>query len=163
MLPPFPWIDVVIILALVALNGVFAMSELAIVSARKARLEAMARSGRSGAKVAVRLAADPGRFLSTVQTGITLIGVLAGAFSGATRTVASTTARAGMRNSAPSRSATMRRWMNSMAPMSTPRVGWPTSSRAGFSSISRATSWPRWCARSSRTPSTCWAPRAPGR
>ena len=44
-LPPFPWIDVLIILALVALNGVFAMSELAIVSSRKARLEAMARSG----------------------------------------------------------------------------------------------------------------------
>ena len=46
-LPPFPWIDVLIILALVALNGVFAMSELAIVSSRKARLEAMARSGRT--------------------------------------------------------------------------------------------------------------------
>ncbi|PWS22855.1 hypothetical protein DKP78_16195, partial [Enterococcus faecium] len=48
MLPPFPWFDVVIILALVALNGVFAMSELAIVSSRKARLEAMARAGKRG-------------------------------------------------------------------------------------------------------------------
>ncbi len=83
MLPPFPWIDVVIILALVALNGVFAMSELAIVSARKARLEAMARTGRRGAAIAMDLAADPGKFLSTVQIGITLIGIIAGAYSGA--------------------------------------------------------------------------------
>lgn len=86
-LPPFPWIDVAIILALVALNGVFAMSELAIVSARKARLEAMARSGtkalRKGAASAIVLAADPGKFLSTVQIGITLIGILNGAYSGA--------------------------------------------------------------------------------
>jgi len=82
-LPPFPWIDVAIILALVMLNGCFAMSELAIVSARKARMEAMARAGRPGARVAVMLAADPGKFLSTVQIGITLIGILAGAYSGA--------------------------------------------------------------------------------
>jgi putative hemolysin len=83
ILHPFPWTDVVIILALVGLNGVFAMSELAIVSARKPRLEAMARKGRSGARIAIELGADPGRFLSTVQIGITLIGVLAGAYSGA--------------------------------------------------------------------------------
>lgn len=82
-LSPFPWIDVAIILALIALNGVFAMSELAIVSARKARLEAMARSGRRGARAAMLLASDPGKFLSTVQIGITLIGILAGAYSGA--------------------------------------------------------------------------------
>lgn len=82
-LPPFPWIDVAIILALVALNGVFAMSELAIVSSRKARLEAMARSGKRGASAAILLASDPGKFLSTVQIGITLIGILAGAYSGA--------------------------------------------------------------------------------
>jgi len=63
-------------------NAVFAMSELAIVSARKPRLEAMARRGRKGARVALDLAADPGKFLSTVQTGITLTAVLAGAFSG---------------------------------------------------------------------------------
>jgi putative hemolysin len=81
-LPPFPWIDVAIILALVALNGVFAMSELAIVSARKARLEAMAKAGRHGATAALKLAADPGKFLSTVQIGITLIGIIAGAYSG---------------------------------------------------------------------------------
>ena len=81
-MPPYPWIDVVIILALVALNGLFAMSELAIVSARRARLEAMARTGRRGARAAIALAADPGKFLSTVQIGITLIAVLSGAYSG---------------------------------------------------------------------------------
>jgi putative hemolysin len=80
-LPPFPWIDVVIILALVALNGVFAMSELAIVSAKRARLEGKARTSR-GARAALDLAADPGKFLSSVQIGITLIGILAGAYSG---------------------------------------------------------------------------------
>jgi putative hemolysin len=83
MPPPFPWIDVLIILTLVALNGVFAMSELAIVSARKARLDAMVRSGRRGARAAQDLAADPGKFLSTVQIGITLIGIINGAYSGA--------------------------------------------------------------------------------
>jgi putative hemolysin len=82
-LAPFPWLDVAIILVLVALNGVFAMSELAIVSSRKTRLRAMARAGRAGAQTALDLAADPGRFLSTVQIGITLIGILAGAYSGA--------------------------------------------------------------------------------
>lgn len=83
--PPtaFPWIDVAIIAMLIAVNGVFAMSELAIVSAREARLKAMAKAGRRGAQTALDLAADPGRFLSTVQIGITLIGILAGAYSGA--------------------------------------------------------------------------------
>jgi putative hemolysin len=80
---PFPWLDVVIIFGLILLNGVFAMSELAIVSSREARLRAMAKSGSGGAKCALDLAADPSRFLSTVQIGITLIGVLAGAYSGA--------------------------------------------------------------------------------
>jgi putative hemolysin len=82
-LTPFPWIDVAIILVLVALNGVFAMSELAIVSARRPRLKAMAKRGRRGAQTALDLAGDPGRFLSAVQIGITLIGILAGAYSGA--------------------------------------------------------------------------------
>ncbi len=81
---PIPWLDVLLILALIALNGVLAMSELAIVSSREARLKAMARSGSRGAQCAVELAADPGRFLSTVQSGITLIAIFAGAFSGAT-------------------------------------------------------------------------------
>ena len=82
-LPPFPWIDVVVILLLIALNGVFAMAELAIVSSRKPRLKAMVKARRRGAQTALDLANDPGRFLSTVQIGITLIGVLAGAYSGA--------------------------------------------------------------------------------
>jgi putative hemolysin len=82
-LPPFPWSDVVVILLLVALNGAFAMSELAIVSARRARLEAMARAGGRGARAALALAADPGKLLSTAQIGITLIGIVAGAYSGA--------------------------------------------------------------------------------
>ena len=82
-LAPIPWFDIVLILALIALNGVFAMSELAIVSSREARLKAMAKSGSSGARCALALAAEPGRFLSTVQIGITLIGILAGAYSGA--------------------------------------------------------------------------------
>src|SRR5919112_510924 len=80
---PFPWIDFILILALVALNGVLSMSELAIVSAREARLKAMVKSGSRGARYALELAAEPGRFLSTVQIGITLIGILAGAYSGA--------------------------------------------------------------------------------
>jgi len=80
---PFPWFDLVLILALITLNGVLSMSELAIVSARDARLKAMAKSGSSGARYALDLAAEPGRFLSTVQIGITLIGILAGAYSGA--------------------------------------------------------------------------------
>ena len=82
-LPPFPWIDVAIILALIVLNGVFAMAELAIVSSRKPRLEAMARAKKRGARTALALASDPGKFLSTTQIGITLIGILAGAYSGA--------------------------------------------------------------------------------
>jgi putative hemolysin len=80
---PFPWVDLVIILVLVALNGVFAMSELAVVSARKPRLQAMEKAGRKGARSALALAADPGKFLSTVQIGITLIGIGTGAYSGA--------------------------------------------------------------------------------
>jgi putative hemolysin len=80
---PFPWLDLVLILALVALNGLLSMSELAIVSSREARLKAMVKAGSSGAKCALELAAEPGRFLSTVQIGITMIGILAGAYSGA--------------------------------------------------------------------------------
>jgi len=80
---PFPWLDLVLILALIGINGLLSMSELAIVSARDARLKAMAKAGSGGAKCALDLAAEPGRFLSTVQIGITLIGILAGAYSGA--------------------------------------------------------------------------------
>jgi putative hemolysin len=80
---PFPWTDLAIILALVVLNGVFAMSELAIVSARTSTLEARADAGSNSARIAIALAANPGKFLSTVQIGITLIGIIAGAYSGA--------------------------------------------------------------------------------
>jgi putative hemolysin len=72
-----------IIVALIVINGVFAMSELAIVSAKTSALEARAEAGSAGARMAIALAADPGKFLSTVQIGITLIGIIAGAYSGA--------------------------------------------------------------------------------
>lgn len=76
-------IEILIILALIVLNGVLAMSEMAIVSARPARLKSL--EGKSkGAAAALRLAEHPGRFLSTVQIGITMVGVLSGALSGAT-------------------------------------------------------------------------------
>ncbi len=80
---PFPWIDVAIILALIALNGLFAMSEMAIVSSRSSKLQADADAGSKRAALALSLSADPGKFLSTVQIGITLIGIIAGAYSGA--------------------------------------------------------------------------------
>lgn len=80
---PFPWTDLLIIAGLIVINGVFAMSELAIVSARTTRLQAAANNGSGAARTAMALAADPGKFLSTVQIGITLIGIIAGAYSGA--------------------------------------------------------------------------------
>ena len=82
-LPPYPWFDVLVLFLLICLNGAFAMAELAIVSSRKPRLKAMAKNGSKGAQTALDLSSDPGRFLSTVQIGITGIAVLAGAFSGA--------------------------------------------------------------------------------
>ena len=75
--------EILVILALIVLNGVLAMSELAIVSARPARLKSLEGKSR-GARMALRLAEHPGRFLSTVQIGITAVGVLSGALSGAT-------------------------------------------------------------------------------
>lgn len=80
---PFPWTDLLIIAGLIVLNGIFAMSELAIVSARTARLQAAAERGSKSASTAMALASNPGKFLSTVQIGITLIGIIAGAYSGA--------------------------------------------------------------------------------
>lgn len=79
---PFPWPDLIIIAGLIVLNGVFAMSELAIVSARTGSLRAAAEGGSKAAQTALALASDPGKFLSTVQIGITLIGIVAGAYSG---------------------------------------------------------------------------------
>lgn len=76
--------EIIIVLALILLNGGLAMSELAVVSSRPARLRGLAEGGSSGAAAAVKLSEDPGRFLSSVQIGITLVGVLSGAYSGAT-------------------------------------------------------------------------------
>jgi putative hemolysin len=76
--------QIAIIIGLILLNGLLAMSELAVVSARPARLRARQQEGQRGAGRALALASDPGRFLSTVQIGITLVGVLSGAFSGST-------------------------------------------------------------------------------
>lgn len=76
-------IEILIILLLLVLNGLFAMSELAIVSSRRARLQEIASRGSRGATTALKLIADPSRFLASVQIGITLIGILAGASSGA--------------------------------------------------------------------------------
>jgi putative hemolysin len=77
-------VELAIIVVLIVVNGLLSMSELAIVSSRPARLAMLAEKGVSGARRALTLASDPGRFLSTVQIGITLVGVLSGAFSGAT-------------------------------------------------------------------------------
>lgn len=76
--------DILIVLLLIALNGFFAMSEFALVSARKARLQQSAEEGNPRALAALELANAPNQFLSTVQIGITLIGVLSGAFGGVT-------------------------------------------------------------------------------
>ena len=80
---PIPWPDVFIIGGLIVLNGIFAMSELAIVSAKTAKLRTRRDNGSAGAAAALALAANPGKFLSTVQIGITLVGIVAGAYSGA--------------------------------------------------------------------------------
>jgi putative hemolysin len=76
--------EILIVLLLVAANGIFSMSEMAVVSARKTRLQQMAEEGNKGAKAAIELADSPNRFFSTVQVGITLIGIIAGAYGGAT-------------------------------------------------------------------------------
>jgi putative hemolysin len=78
------FVELFIVVVLVLLNGLLAMSELAVVSSRPARLKVMAAEGNKGAAVALKLAEDPGKFLSSAQVGISLIGVLSGAFSGAT-------------------------------------------------------------------------------
>ncbi|TAH64728.1 MAG: HlyC/CorC family transporter [Methanosarcina mazei] len=76
--------EVIIILVLIALNGIFAMSEFALVSAKKIRLRQKAEKGDAGAETALKLSNEPTAFLSTVQIGITLVGIFAGAFGGAT-------------------------------------------------------------------------------
>ncbi|QLE58520.1 hemolysin family protein [Nostoc sp. TCL26-01] len=76
--------EILIILVLILANGIFSMSEMAIVSARKVRLQQLANQGDAKAKAALKLAESPNNFLSTVQVGISLIGILTGAFGGAT-------------------------------------------------------------------------------
>ena len=78
------YLELAIVTVLIVINGLLSMSELAIVSSRPARLAGLVEKGVSGSRRALALASDPGKFLSTVQIGITLIGVLSGAFSGAT-------------------------------------------------------------------------------
>ncbi len=75
-------LELLIVLSLILLNGVFALSELAVVSARVPRLRTLATASHPGAASALALATNPGRFLSTVQIGITLIGIISGAYSG---------------------------------------------------------------------------------
>jgi putative hemolysin len=77
-------VELLVLLLLIVLNGVFALPEIAIVSARKARLQERASRGDAGARVALEMAQSPGRLLSTVQIGITLIGIVMGAFGGTT-------------------------------------------------------------------------------
>jgi putative hemolysin len=76
--------EILILVLLILMNGLFSLSEMAVVSARKVRLQQRAEEGSRGARTALNLASQPTRFLSTVQIGITLIGILSGAFGGAT-------------------------------------------------------------------------------
>jgi putative hemolysin len=78
------WLELAIVIGLVLLNGFFALAEMSVVSSRRIRLQQMAEMGNLGAARALALAEDPGRFLSSIQVGITLIGILSGAFGGAT-------------------------------------------------------------------------------
>lgn len=74
--------EIVIILGLILLNGVFAMAEMSLVSSRKFKLQNAIRKGKLGADTALKLSENPTKFLSTVQIGITLIGILLGVYSG---------------------------------------------------------------------------------
>ena len=75
--------EAAVILGLIFLNGLFASAELALVSARQPRLKALAEGGHRGARAALALLDDPTRLLSSVQVGITLVGILTGVYSGA--------------------------------------------------------------------------------
>jgi putative hemolysin len=78
------YLEIAIVVVLIIVNGLLSMAELAVVSSRRARLQALVEREVVGSRRALALAANPGKFLSTVQVGITLIGILSGAFSGAT-------------------------------------------------------------------------------
>jgi len=81
---PSVMLEVSVVVLLILLNGIFAMSEIAVVSARKTRLRQWAEEGNAKARAALELANNPNQFLATIQIGITLVGILAGAFGGAT-------------------------------------------------------------------------------
>lgn len=74
--------DIVIILILILVNGLFSMSEIAIISARKSKLSSEAKQGNAKAAAALKLANEPDKFLSTIQIGITLVGIVTGIYSG---------------------------------------------------------------------------------
>src|SRR5688500_208156 len=76
--------EIIVVALLIIANGVFALAEVSIVASRKARLQQRAQEGDAKARAALELAESPNRFLATVQIGITLIGIFAGAFGGAT-------------------------------------------------------------------------------
>lgn len=76
-------LDILIILILVVINGFFSLSEVALISARKGKLQALAREGNRSARQALLLMEDPDRFLSTAQIGITIVSILTGIYSGA--------------------------------------------------------------------------------
>jgi len=77
------FITILIIFLLIIINGIFAMSEISLISARKVRLQQMAKDGLRSAQAALDISENPNKFLSTVQIGITLIGILSGALGGA--------------------------------------------------------------------------------
>ena len=77
-------IEILVLVVLILANALFAMSEIAVVSARKTRLQQQAQEGNKRAQVALELANAPNQFLATIQLGITLVGIMAGAFGGAT-------------------------------------------------------------------------------
>ena len=81
---PSVMLEGLVVVLLIFINGIFAMSEIAVVSARKTRLQQWAEEGNAKARAALELANNPNQFLATIQIGITLIGILAGAFGGAT-------------------------------------------------------------------------------
>ncbi|HLI22080.1 MAG TPA: CNNM domain-containing protein, partial [Stellaceae bacterium] len=78
------WLEFAVIFILILLNGFFALAEMAIVSSRRVKLQRAAELGGAGAKMALELKRDPGRFLSTIQIGVTVIGVVTSALGGAT-------------------------------------------------------------------------------
>ena len=135
-------LEILVILLLFVANGVFAMSEMAIISARKARLQERANRGDARARTALELATAPHRFLSAVQIGITLIGILAGAFS--STTIAETLAASLKRIPALAPTATPSRWASLWCALRT--CLWSSASwcRNGWRSITPSGSPARW-------------------